>query len=181
MSKPQTRCWHVMIGTYCSWLPGDLRGFRSRDHRIHSSGDYKHRPPVHEHEGLREYHKKRHPDGVQIPKSHRVVAAQTIAELLTSLSLIVWVVSVSATHAHIVAELPLNLREFNDSLGKAKKFSSRQLKKILPGQVWARRDKHILLDDHSHRENAYSYVRDDQGPCAAVWCREGWVREAFVD
>ncbi|HEX3314753.1 MAG TPA: hypothetical protein VHR72_07680 [Gemmataceae bacterium] len=29
------------LSTYGSWLPGNPRGFRSRKHRIHSSGDYK--------------------------------------------------------------------------------------------------------------------------------------------
>src|SRR5947207_10093448 len=49
----ETAWIHVVVGTYRSWDFGDERGFRSRKHRIHSSGDYKNPPPKREHEGLR--------------------------------------------------------------------------------------------------------------------------------
>src|SRR5262249_17500638 len=42
---------HVIISTLNSWLPGDPRGFRAVNHKIHSSGDYKNPPPG-EHAGL---------------------------------------------------------------------------------------------------------------------------------
>lgn len=42
-----TRRWHhIILTTYGSWLPGDLRGFRTRDHREHVEGDYR-PPPTH--------------------------------------------------------------------------------------------------------------------------------------
>jgi hypothetical protein len=94
----------------------------------------------------------------------------------------VWVASVSATHAHLVAELPVAQREYNRVLGKAKCDSSRAIKKVLPGQIWARKGKHKLLRDPAYRENAYLYVRDEQGPAAAVWCHESrYTCEAQVD
>jgi hypothetical protein len=43
---------HVIVNTRCSWLHGDLRGFRNRKHRIHSSGDYRNPPPPEEHRVL---------------------------------------------------------------------------------------------------------------------------------
>jgi hypothetical protein len=52
------RCRHCILNARCSWLHGDKRGFRSREHRMQSSGDYKHRPPE-EHAGLRKYHEHR--------------------------------------------------------------------------------------------------------------------------
>ena len=51
---------HVVIGTLRSWNFGDERGFRSRGHRIHSSGDYKNPPPRGEHAKLNEWHVERH-------------------------------------------------------------------------------------------------------------------------
>src|SRR5205823_12390910 len=137
----------------CAWLPGDVRGFRSDHHRIHSSGDYRNPPSPFEHEGLRRYHQQRHSEPVKIPRDQRTIVARAIAESLISLGFIVWVVSVSATHAHIVAELPQDLREYNRVLGKAKSDSSRAVKKALPGQVWARKDKHKLLRDERYRQN----------------------------
>jgi hypothetical protein len=56
----------ITISTKRSWLPGDQRGFRNRQHRIHSSGDYKNPPPRWEHEGLRRYNEKRC-DIVELP------------------------------------------------------------------------------------------------------------------
>jgi hypothetical protein len=52
MPKPGMRWRHCVIGTHNSWLPGDPRGFRAIDHKIHSSGDYKNPPPEGEHSGL---------------------------------------------------------------------------------------------------------------------------------
>jgi len=43
---------HAYWSTFGVWLPGDPRGFRSRGHRIHSSGNYKDPPPTGEHAGL---------------------------------------------------------------------------------------------------------------------------------
>ena len=45
---------HVILGTRCSWMHGDRRGFRDRGHRIHSSGDYKNPPPAGEYDRLHE-------------------------------------------------------------------------------------------------------------------------------
>ena len=56
MSNEQsTPCWfHVILTTYGAWLPGDPRGFRTRHHRDHVDGDYKHRPPAGIYESFRE-------------------------------------------------------------------------------------------------------------------------------
>jgi hypothetical protein len=47
------RCWrHIIVNTKNTWFHGDDRAVRDRDHRIHSSGDYKNPPPEGEHAGL---------------------------------------------------------------------------------------------------------------------------------
>ena len=40
------RWYHCVSTTYGAWLYGDARGFRTRHHRRHVDGDYKHRPPA---------------------------------------------------------------------------------------------------------------------------------------
>ncbi|WP_428936716.1 hypothetical protein [Fontivita pretiosa] len=169
MPAPGRRWWHVMIGTYCAWLPGDSRGFRSKAHRIHSSGDYRNPPPPSEHAGLRQFHQQRHPDPVQIPYELRGLVAQTIAQVLHELGLRVLIVSVSAKHAHILGELPLNLREFNRVIGICKNRSSRAIRRTIPGRVWARGDMHRLVRNRAHRKQVYLYLRDRQGPQAVAW------------
>src|SRR5688572_11171736 len=102
--------WHVQIGTYCAWLPGDKRGFRSRDHRIHSSGNYRKPPPPDEHEGLREYNENRSPGPVKIPRELRLRIATRLAESLMKRGHRVLVVSVAEKHGHAVTELPTDER-----------------------------------------------------------------------
>ncbi len=166
-----------MIGTYCSWLPGDERGFRSKHHKIHSSGDYKHPPPPDEHAGLGTYHRGRHPKHVEIPYAYREQVAQTIAQTLRDLGFVVLIVSVSAKHGHLLAELPVDLSTFNQVIGKCKNKSSRMLKSVLPGRVWARGDKHILVTSRMQRKRTYLYLRDDQGPGAKCWCVKIFFRD----
>jgi REP element-mobilizing transposase RayT len=170
--------WRVDIGTYRSWLPGDERGFRSHDHGIHSSGDYKHPPPEEEHEGLREYHEAESQDSIRIPRDLRLVVATVIAEVLVVAEFRVVVVSCADKHAHIVAELPTDLKDFNRLIGRAKAKSSLAIRKRLPGRVWAHDDKHDMLRNRAYQVNAIKYVRDKQGAGAAVWCLDGLRREA---
>ena len=42
----EPRWFHVTAHTYGAWLAGDARGFRTRHHREHVEGDYKHPPPA---------------------------------------------------------------------------------------------------------------------------------------
>ena len=44
MPKPGMIWRHVIISTHGSWLPGDPRGFRSKDHDIHAALE-SHSPP----------------------------------------------------------------------------------------------------------------------------------------
>jgi len=178
MPAPGKAWWHSQFSTYCAWLPGDDRGFRSKDHDLHSSGDFRHPPPPEEHEGLRDYHKKRHPNPVDVPRELRLKVATKIAESLIAAGHRVLVVAVSKRHAHVVSELPIDERAYNKAIGKAKSDSSRSIRKQLPGRVWQRDDRHDRLGDRAYQHNAYTYLRDKQGPTAAVWCLDGLRREA---
>ena len=157
-----------MIGTYASWLPGDERGFRNRGHRIHSSGDYRNPPPREEHEGLRNYNLEHTGGKVEIPPDQRLRLARIIARLLTDAGYRLLVVSVSGFHVHILAELPVDLVEFRNLIGGLK-MKSRAVKDVLPGRVWSRGDKHILVSDDAHLETEFGYIRDRQGPGARAW------------
>ena len=168
-NTPGRRWWHAMVGTYASWLPGDERGFRNRGHRIHSSGDYKNPPPPDEHKGLRDYNEGRAGATVEIPPEERKRLATIIARLLIEAGYLVAVVSVSAHHVHILAELPVDLAEFKKLIGWLKTKSSRAMKDVLPGRMWSRGEKHILVKDGRHYDCEFDYIRNRQGPGARAW------------
>ena len=174
---PALRWWHVMLGTYASWLPGDRRGFRNRDHRIHSSGDYRNPPPEHEHEGLREYNERRAGDAVDIPLPARQRLAELIARLLREAGYRVLVVSVSQRHVHFLAELPADLPEFNRVLAWLKVTSSRLIKDVLPGRVWSRGDNHVRVRTEDQKADTFAYLLERQGaePRIPAPLRQPWI------
>ncbi len=67
---------HIVIGTLRSWLHGDERGFRSRRHRVHSSGDDNDPPPPGEHAGLHRYHADGAGDPVDLHLDVRVIICE---------------------------------------------------------------------------------------------------------
>ena len=119
---------------------------------------------------------------MKFPRELRLKVARKIADSLNRSGFPVIVVAVGPTHAHAVPELPIDLRKYNKILGNAKCDASRAVRKQLPGRIWAKRDKHRMLRNPKEREDAFLYVRDDQGPSAAVWCHQRkYTREALID
>ncbi|MHB1156655.1 MAG: hypothetical protein ACYC26_07435 [Phycisphaerales bacterium] len=172
MPLPGKRWRLITISTYAAWLPGDARGFRSRDHKIHSNGDYKHRPPVGEHAGLLDYAETISGPTVIIPVTVRRIVGWAIIEKLRKLDHRVLAVSVSGKHAHFVVELPDNLKQMRSIVGQCKAKASHVVRETLPGRVWARDGDYQPLDDRSHQINAYRYTLRQDG--AWVWSYKGW-------
>ena len=169
-----------MLGTYASWLPGDRRGFRNRGHRIHSSGDYKHPPPEQEHEGLRQYNEGVAGNAVELPWDARLALADALARLLREAQYPVLVVSVSRFHAHFLAQLPVNLDDYKRLVGWLKVTSSRSVKDVLPGRVWARGDKHVLVRTEDQKADTFAYLLERQGPGARAWSVGGDVQTELL-
>lgn len=172
LTSPEKWWRHLIINTHCSWLHGDRRGFRSREHRIHSSGDYKHRPPVGEHAGLHEFQLERSGEVVEIAPLLRSVIGAAFADALLDAGHPVLVASCAGRHAHAVTELPDNIIAIRAIVGEAKKVASRAVKKEMPGSVWSRGGEYRRIRDDHHLANAYDYVRDGQEDDAWVWYSE---------
>jgi REP element-mobilizing transposase RayT len=170
MAQAVTEWRHVIVSTHRSWLHGSDRGFRSRGHRIHSSGDYKNPPPVEEHEGLREFQlqnvKGRR---VEIPHELRAEVAHVIALKLTQLECPVLVVSVGKKHAHALTEMPGDLSELRKIIGKCKTARSSRMRKARPGTVWGEGGKYKLVPNAARREIVYDYIAHRQERGAKVW------------
>src|SRR5262245_7525681 len=123
MPRPGMRWRHVVINTKNTWLHGDERGFRSRRHRVHSSGNYKHRPPPREHKGLRDYHEKRSGGEVHISIELRPIVGSVVLEYLLSISVRVIAVAVGKVHTRVIAEMGVDLGLVKRIIGQAKRRS----------------------------------------------------------
>jgi hypothetical protein len=147
---------HAICTCYGQWPPGDERGFRSRDHRIHSSGDYRNPPPPGEHEGLR-----RHAQAVMRvspitldPRQREIVGAAFVCKLIL-MKCRPMVVACSATHLHSL-HFSMEADALRE-LGKPKQFAS--LKLAAPGgKLWAEGGKIVRVETLTHRDNAFEYI-----------------------
>jgi hypothetical protein len=149
--------WHVILSMHGTWLPGDPRGFRSRDHRIHSSGDYKHRPPVGEHAGLHAYHSA-NADKVVLAAEDREIVGLEIWSRLQKRGHRVRVIAVSFTHAHFLAELPIDEEEAKAEVGEVKRCVSLKVRSRYPDKLWARLGDFNRVETRDYWNNAYNYI-----------------------
>ncbi len=165
------RAWyHIQINTYASWLPGDPRGFRSRGHRIHSTGNYKRPPPADQHAGLRAHAamlSREAPVELSPAQRQRVLAALVDKALEAGMEVIC--VSVGKTHAHILGRFePLKVRS---EIGRLKRHSSHAVRDELPGTVWGAKCHAERIRARPHQVRTFRYIlahREKEG--AAVWC-----------
>ena len=163
------RWFHIILSTRGSWLPGDVRGFRSRDHRIHSSGDYKHKPPAGEHEGLHAHHMQRSRGAVLIPAPLRPIIGTALLRKVIEQGHQILALSSGITHAHLQVELPNDLAEARQLAGTWKQASSHAIRNVLPGSVWAGGGKPIPIKDRPHHQNVFDYILGHVDEGAWVW------------
>ncbi len=169
MPTPGMAWRHVVINTLNSWHHGDARGFRSRDHRIHSSGDYKNRPPIGEHAGLLRYRKEDSGPEITIDQDLRAIVGQTLVAVLLEMNFRFLAASIADKHGHAIVELPSDLCAVKRIIGDAKRRSSRSIKQWLPGRVWSAGGTYKMVRDRSHLKSATEYVLYDQGDDAWTW------------
>ena len=150
--------WHVVINSCGSWLPGDSRGFRSRDHRIHSSGDYHHRPPAGEHAGLLSYATARTGREVHFSADERTLLGQAILRSLASADVPCIAAAVSATHAHLLVEHDWPWESIHALAARIKQTSSFRVRDAIPGRIWSKGSHPVRISDRAHQHRAYHYI-----------------------
>ena len=169
MPTPGKRWYHITFGTLNSWLPGDPRGFRARNHKIHSSGDHKNPPPKGEHAELHAYSQSISGNPALLPKAlHRLIGERVIDNLSQHGDRVL-VISVSAMHIHLLAELSCDPAQAKLVIGNAKKSASQAIGDALPGRVWSRDCGIKPIRDEEHHCNTYLYIRKHALEGAFVW------------
>ncbi len=179
----KTHWQHVMLGTRCSWLHGDRRGFRVRGHRKHSSGDYRNRPPAEEHADLRRYFEQRSGEPVDFDLDLRVIVCREFVSKLKSFGYRVIACSVGKRHLHVVVELVSDYKERRKAIGKCKQKASHAVRELLPGSVWSEGGEFKRVDGRGHLHAAYHYVRTKQESGTVVWSHrpdEDWIADESV-
>ncbi|MEM9346864.1 MAG: hypothetical protein AAGB26_09630 [Planctomycetota bacterium] len=173
--------WHLILTCRGQWLPGDPRGFRSRAHRVHSSGDYKRRPPEGEHAGLHAYHKARSDSAVQIPVDARATLGQAILKKCVEIEVPCLAIAAGRAHTHLLAALANDWEHVKSQVGRLKQSGSHALRAVLPGRVWADGGKPVRVRDRPHQGNVFRYVLEHAEEGAWVWRYDGEGGEVSPD
>jgi REP element-mobilizing transposase RayT len=165
------RQWlHVQWSTFGAWLPGDPRGFRNHQHRIHSSGDYRHPPPPGEHAGLHAYAKRvMHRDAVTLAPEVRELVRDAIVEKALALELDPRALAVCRSHVHLLASF--EREKLSRSVGQLKRHASRRCTKRIPGTMWGARQHAVLVKDQDQFVAAVRYILEHRRQGGAVWAR----------
>jgi hypothetical protein len=164
------RVWyHVMFSTYGTWLYGDRRGFRTRHHREHVDGDYKHPPPPgrYARQEQRSRAALKQPP-VVLPDLLRGIVGRALKERLEGLGALVVVVAVADQHVHLLARI---LRgEVREWIGTAKRHAWFVLRDHgWHGKLWGKRWKKIPIVTRQHQLNVFGYIARHAGHGAWVW------------
>jgi hypothetical protein len=162
--------YHIQWSTYGSWLPGDPRGFRTRHHRTHIEGNYRHPPPSGEYDEILERSRrlmKKAP--VAIAASLRETVGTACLDQLQKEKVATFVLSIGGQHCHVALVAPYEgLRQM---IGRVKKVSSHAVRQDLPGQVWSVGCHPVIVETRVHWEHVLKYVLDHAMEGAWVWGR----------
>jgi hypothetical protein len=170
MSGPIT--WYHCTGClYGNWLPGDPRGWRSRNHRIHVDGDY-HAPP----DAGRFTHVHRRSSALlkQPPMWLSAAQRQTIcdawAEAIQHYGLRSAAIAIGSRHWHLL----LGCADGRPGrwIGRLKSWSLKRLQwrdQRPAGTIWAEGSRAEPIRDRSHWRHAKRYIERHARQGAAVW------------
>ncbi len=160
--------YHITASTYGTWLRGDLRGWRSRHHREHVEGDYRHPPPpeLHEHRLQRSRRELKRPP-IRLTPAQRAEAGQALVWVLTR-QVQLLALACGPTHVHLLARF--GTARIRPLLGRAKRHASIALTPLeMPGRVWSRGLGIIPVKDRAHQLRVFRYVCEHRDEGAWVW------------
>ncbi|MBL7132649.1 MAG: hypothetical protein ISS78_00995 [Phycisphaerae bacterium] len=161
--------YHITSGTYGTWLRGDARGWRSRHHRRHVEGDYKHPPPGERDRALRRRSQRllKGPP-VKLTKPMRKEAGRAVVEMLLFQEVELLCLSLDAVHLHLLGRF--GKEPARPKVGRAKKHAYHLLQKLgHRGSVWAKRCRVEPITDREHQVNTYQYILDHAEKGAWTW------------
>ena len=169
MPRPGHQWYHAMISLYGHWPTGDPRGFRHKHHRIHSSGDYKHRPPPDEHAGLRRWVKRQMGEPTRLTQSQRQDLGRALRDRLVEKDFRVAAVAMCRDDTHLLIEGPGELAEAKRLVGHVKKSMAVRFRDLPAKRLWARGCDLKPVRDQAYFRNLRTYITDHVGEGAWTW------------
>ncbi len=149
---------HVMTSTRGHWLPGDPRGFRSRAHRIHSSGDYRNPPPPGEHKGLHRHAENLSDRAIRLASSQIEAAGEAIVAKLGRMDVPLAALALDSVHLHVL--MCAGNEDAVRLLGRAKQAASHALRAEIPGRIWGRSSHAVRIRSQAHGRQVKRYILD---------------------
>ena len=164
--------FHATVTTYGAWLPGDPRGFRTRDHREHIEGDYKAPPTVDYSRRQSRSQALMAQPAVTLAASHRLLVTDTFLRTLDYYGLDAACIATAGRHVHVLCKLPG--RTGRRVVAGMKRETTNRLKAHgHHGKVWANRSRIEPIRDCRHWSNTMGYIIRHEMRGGALWVWEG--------
>ncbi len=176
--------YHVGCNTFGTWLRGDPRGWRERQHRRHVEGDYKRRPtPGTGRDELALSKALMDRDAVRLTAQLRRVALVALVAVVVTLvgdGVDVLIASLDDHHLHVLARF--HDHETRRRLGWAKFHATKKVKEVLSAMqadgdavgfdlrlehgdgIWAKGSKAEPVRDRQPKNGLGSYHRPAEPP-----------------
>jgi REP element-mobilizing transposase RayT len=171
MKQEPKRGWrhwyHITLGTYGHWLPGDARGWCERHHRKHVPGTHAHPPPSEYGKSLNEYARrimKRPP--FEFDKDRLSVIGQDLLESLSIQACMVLAISVSPQHCHLLVQCVDDQPRMCSANLKNHVYHRQFKGKPTP---WQKRSHESPIGDRAHGRHTFEYIMEHKQERAWVW------------
>jgi REP element-mobilizing transposase RayT len=167
---PWQNWYHCILTAYGHWLPGDQRGYRTRNHREHIEGDYKNPPPpstfatnLHDHaESLMKFPPTRFNPNDRDPIGNLILQSLSIQKIPLA------ALAVCPTNIHLLLQPPTD--RVKSILGKCKQNITRNYPPPEDHTWWAEDSAPKPINDSAHFTNARQYILDHkQKEAAWIW------------
>jgi REP element-mobilizing transposase RayT len=169
--QPWNDWYHCMCNSYGTWLRGDSRGWRTRHHREHVEGDYKHPPARGTYEGILKQSMSllKHAP-VHLTREQRKLAMDVIVQTFEFHRMDLIAASLDDHHLHLLARFPDH--KPRKWVGIAKKNAARALSDrglVSEGGVWGKRSQCDPIKNRAHQVAVFRYIERHERQDAAIW------------
>jgi REP element-mobilizing transposase RayT len=119
---------------------------------------------------LHQHTKAKSENPTVIPDHLRADIGNKIVQSLQAQEILLLAVAVSGTHAHVLAELPVDPAETKRIMGKAKHTASYAVRDEFPGKLWAAGGAYKPVNSREHQQHVFRYILEHaENENARVW------------